>query len=124
MDRLSNHNDNFFPPLHGYVAILGYDDKNREIYKHRAELLEAALLLVAEETGRMSKANRQPARTGLMDKLFEDHGVIKINLGGYDPFRNINYSKLISENKKLIYIRAKGKTEFEIEHNWRWLRGA
>jgi hypothetical protein len=124
LDRLSKHNDIFYPPLNGYVSIVGYDGKDSNKYKHQAELLEAALLWVADETSRISKSNKQQARTGLMDNLFEKHGVIRYKLTGYDPFRHPKSAGFIGEDKTIISVRPRGKYEIDIEHKWRWLRGA
>ena len=124
LDRLSKHNDKFYPPLDGYISIIGYDDKDRTKWKHKAELLEMALLWISEDTGRKSKANKQPARTGIMNNIFEEHGVIKFKIDGYDPFSHPQSSRNLSSEKKIIKIRPKGKEEVDIEHSWRWLRGA
>ena len=125
LKRLCDHNLKFKPPLHGYISILGYeDDKKKNTWKAEAELMEAALLWVAEETGRISKENRQPARVGIIDKYFNEHGVIRVSLKDYDPFSPPKASRKLTTDKKIISLRPIGEEEVFIEHSWRRLRGA
>src|ERR1035437_3819060 len=117
LNRLNSHNIRFSPPLDGYIAIFGHDDeKNAQKHKFDAELLEAALLIIAKQTQRLSKNNIQDARIGIIEKPFKNHGTIKFFLDGFDPFSPPNAPIKISEAKRIISIISRNSDEIGIDH--------
>jgi hypothetical protein len=118
LDRFLSHTKKSWAtkPLNGVMTIL--DGANPRELKWRAEVIEYALLWVAEEIDRFPPNNTSLGKMSGLHKLVSraDHdvGVIRINVRGVDPLLPPHRGTMPSS--KSIRIDMK---EFEIEHGWR-----
>lgn len=69
--------------VEGFMSIIDRDtNRNNKIY---AQIAEAALFLIAEETDRLPVHSKNPRKSILLDNL-ERFGKIKVYVSGFDPF--------------------------------------
>ncbi|MGB3941160.1 MAG: hypothetical protein WBK96_06680 [Candidatus Manganitrophaceae bacterium] len=92
-------------------------DTSRKYYKTDAEIVEAILLDVAELTNRYPTVNAARGSYVGIDAVFRDHGMLKINVEGYDPLSAPWSSRPLVE-KKVIHLRNSNGTA-ELKHDWR-----
>jgi hypothetical protein len=109
------HTRRFSRPIDGYVAIWG-DISNRS-HKPDVRISERLLLKVAELIDRYPTVNKAPGFLKPIRDVFENHGVLKINATGYDPFFR-PWSPHPLNTKKFIHLRRQGN-QIEITHSWR-----
>jgi len=118
-----SHNAAFNPPLDGYITITGYkDQKVAEVKdaKEHAQILEAMILWIAEDTGRLPSVNRKQSGMTAVAKKLRKEDLLRVTLSGYDFFLNPARSKKLDGDKKIIKIHDEGDG-FLIEHKWRRL---
>ena len=111
----TEHTKRFSRPIDGYVAILG-DISNRS-HKPNARISERLLLEVANLIDRYPTVNRAKGFLQPIREVFENHGVLKVNLSGFDPFFP-PWSPTRLNSKKEIHLRKQDNQIF-ITHSWR-----
>lgn len=88
--RLFDHANNWLKfPINGYVAF--FEDKEVAL------LLEALLIDIGTETDRLQDHNRKSESLKLIEKFYKKHGMVKINVSGFDPFSAPKSSKEIQK---------------------------
>lgn len=121
LSRFNGHRKRFAFPLDGYIALLANDEKKAKI---NAEILEALLLFIADVTNRYPNANKADGKWKGLNNVFDDHGVFKISLYGYDPFSHPKKSRYV-ENPRIIRVTIilddDGNDAFDVQHEWRHL---
>jgi len=118
-----SHNAAFKPPLDGYIAITGYkEQKVAEVRdaKEHAQILEAMILWIADQTGRLPSVNRKQSGMAAVAKKLGKENLLRVSLSGYDFFVHPARSKNLDGDKKIIRIHDVGDG-FLIEHKWRRL---
>jgi hypothetical protein len=114
LSRLSSHYMKFAKPLNGYVAVLG--DWSRKYYKTDGEVVEAVLLVISKRIGCYPLHNRQRGSTTAIDKAFRYDRVVKVRVGGFDPFNAPLNAKPLRGTLDIRLSTAKG--EILIDHPW------
>lgn len=103
-------------PLRGFVAILSYGSQ-REV-KADAEIVEALLLNIADEINRWPTNNEKSGKRSNIEKIFKRHGVLRVNITGYDPLLAPNLSRM--KGKKIITVQIDKEGIIEINHrHWK-----
>lgn len=118
LKRLAEHETRFVPPFDGYVAILG--NRSSKTAKRNAEIIEALLLAVAEDTDRLPTRNIASGKTTGLDRVFRSHGVLRVSVAGYDPLA-IPWQSRRLRAAKVIRLEDKGGT-LHLSHDWRLRR--
>lgn len=121
-DRLASHHLKFRPPLDGYVAIFGEIGEIRA--DQLAEMLEAMLLLAADETNRLSENNKQGGRLAKIKEYLKRHNLVRALITGYDPFSPPRCARYLPDNKKFLRAFIGENGSVEIEHRFQCLRGS
>ncbi|HEX8069945.1 MAG TPA: hypothetical protein VF546_08340 [Pyrinomonadaceae bacterium] len=109
------HTKRFSRPIDGYVAILG-DISNRS-YKPDARISERLLLEVGKLIDRYPTVNISEGFLKPIRDIFENHGVLKINVSGFDPFFP-PWSPNQLKTKKVVRLH-KERGQIYISHGWR-----
>lgn len=119
LKRLADHSSRFAKPFDGYIAILG--DKSSATAKHEAEIVEALLLAVAEETDRLPRHNVAPGKSHRIEKVFRSHGVLRVSFTGYDPL-GVPWQARRLASPKVVRLEDLGLGFVEMRHSWRLRR--
>jgi len=119
LTRLADHANRFTPPFDGYVAILG--DTSSRTAKREAEIVEALLLAVAEDTDRLPPHNKAPGKTTGIERIFRSHGVLRASISGYDPL-GIPWQSRRLAAAKTIRLEHLGLGALDVRHGWRLRR--
>lgn len=104
LKRLAEHATWLELPVDGYIAILG--DRSSRVAKRNAEIIEALLPAVAEDTDRLPTRNIASGKTTGLDRVFRSHGVLRVSVTGYDPLaipwqsRRLRAAKVIRSEDK------------------------
>jgi hypothetical protein len=106
-------------PLDGYVAVFEANTWQRA--KSRAEILEALLIAIANETDRKPSVNRAKGKLRALDSIFRDHGVVRVNVRGFDPFAPPWAARRLAL-ARVLTIRNRGESGVTLEHDWRLRR--
>lgn len=115
LKRFANeHTDRFHRPINGYAAVLGEIDEKG--VKSDAQICETLLLHVADATNRYPTCNVAEGFLKPIEEVFKRHGVLKVNIDGYNPFSNPKSARLLS-HKKVIDLRKQG-AELGLTHDW------
>jgi hypothetical protein len=117
LSRLVSHLDRFVKPIDGYVACQNGNSRQQE--KSYAEIVEAVLIEVARETDRRPRINVASGKLRALDSIYQSHGVVRVNVRGYDPFAPPRAARRLS-TARVVTLRKHG-TDL-IEHDWRRLR--
>jgi hypothetical protein len=109
------HTKRFSRPIDGYVSILG-DISNRHL-KADARICERLLLEVGKLIDRYPTVNVSKGFLKPIRDVFENHGVLRVNVRGFDPFFP-PWSPHTLATKKDIELRRYGH-QVGITHGWR-----
>jgi hypothetical protein len=109
------HTRRFSRPIEGYVAVLG-DISNRS-HKPDARISERLLLEVGKIIDRYPTVNISEGFLKPIRDVFENHGVLKVNVNGFDPFF-APWSPRPLNTKKFIHLRRQDNG-IGITHSWR-----
>ncbi len=119
LKRLVEHTNRFAAPLHGYVAVLDTDPWQRA--KADAEIVEALLLAVANNTDRAPSTNVAPGKLRRIEDIFAAHGILRVNVRGFDPFSHPATSRPLTSTKQII-VRPCEDGSLLCDHDWQWRR--
>jgi hypothetical protein len=117
--RLGQHRNRFPRPVDGYATIIG--DEYTAATKRNAQIVEAVLLAIGEETDRYAIHNARGGNLVKLDKLFDRHGVVRIYFEGNDPFLEPGTGRPI-EGKRTVSITLDDEDNFTVNHPWRLRR--
>jgi hypothetical protein len=118
LSRLVTHHGNLPNTFDGFTAVLSDLVISSQRAKANAEIVEAMLLWVADETDRSPSSNRAPGKLRALDDIFRRHGTVRRNVSGMDPLRPPEERPLI-QGRKVITLRFAGNGLSAIEHDWR-----
>lgn len=65
-------------PINDYIAL--FEDEEEAL------LSETLLIDIGTETNRIQDHNRKPGSLKFIEKFYKKHGMVKINVSGFDPF--------------------------------------
>lgn len=102
-------------PLDGVLAILGHG--LRCDIKDNAEIVEALLLHIASEIDRFPSKNIRAGKQNWISKVFTKHGVLRINIEGYDPLRDPVSPRM--DKKKVITLRVDRAEKLQLNYPWK-----
>jgi len=119
LKRFVQHLDRFAWPLDGYVAALRAQTWQRA--KADAEIVEALMLAVAENTDRKPSVNVASGKLRGLDSIFRSHGTVRINIRGYDPFTPPRAARAINGIKRIV-LRDLSDGSALYEHDWQLRR--
>ncbi|MFQ5779877.1 MAG: hypothetical protein ACE5HN_03710 [Nitrospiria bacterium] len=112
------HSKRFALPFDGYVSILG--DEGYRAAKREAELIEALLLHASAHTDRYPSCNVAPGKLVTLERLFRQHGTVRVRVTGCDPL-GIPWSSGKLPKAKVMQVEDHhGK--MVLRHNWRLRR--
>jgi hypothetical protein len=111
----TEHTKRFSRPIDRYVAILG--DISDSSHKPNARISETLLLEVAKDIDREPTVNVAKGHVKPIGKVFENHGVLKVSVSGFDPFFP-PWSPRLLNIKKFIHLRRQDN-QIGINHSWR-----
>jgi hypothetical protein len=111
----TEHTKRFSRPIDGYVAVLG--DLSDRSHKSDARISERLLLEVGKLIDRCPTVNVATGHLQPIRKVFENHGVLKVNVTGFDPFSPPWLARQLVGNR-LIDLRRQGD-HIGISHDWR-----
>jgi hypothetical protein len=114
--RLARHDDWLSRHTTGTVAITSGEGISKHLAKNDAEMAEAILLSVAERIGRSPTKNNAPGNVRKVEKLFESHGVVRLNVTGQHPLRHPGRAGSRIDGRSTITLR--GSIE-NVECPWR-----
>ncbi len=120
LQRVAQHASRFTRPFDGYLALLGDWSGNRP--KRDAEILEAVLLAVAEETDRLPTQNRSPGKMRAIHRVFRSHGTLRISVTGYDPLLIPGQARRTTAAKVATVRYIADGLPYILEHDWRLRR--
>lgn len=120
LKRIVDHSKDYAMPLNGYIAILG--EATRTGAKRDAEILETVLLEAAAETRRSPPNNSQAGSLRGIASLFSRHGVIRVNLTGYNPLSPPRLRRVFDERKEIRLIDD-GFGNIFMSHPWKSRHG-
>jgi len=111
LKRFADHSESFYWPITGVVAIMDSKKPKRD-----AEIIEALLLHIAYEIDRFPTKNKKSGKWKRINKIFRRHGVLRINITGYDPL--LLPTRVPLKKKKLIELRVDSIGETKVKHSW------
>lgn len=118
LKRLTAHIDRLAAPLDGYIALIG--EEGVATAKADAETVEMLLLEVAERTDRFPVVNEQRGKFTPLDRIFQRHGTLRVNIAGFDPLQQPWHAQRLPSPKRIVLRdRANG---IELDHDWRLRR--
>lgn len=117
--RLEQHRRRFPRPIDGYVAVFG--DEYRATTKRDIQIVESVLLAIGEAKDRFPRHNRKRGNIAALDPLFNNHGVVKVFFGGWDPFLEPGTGAPL-KSKRIVSLSEEGDGYIRIEHSWRLRR--
>ena len=120
LKRIVDHSRDYATPLNGYIAVLGKASRARA--KRDAEILETVLLEAAAETRRSPPNNSQSGSLRGITSLFRRHGVIRVNLTGYNPLSPPRLRRFFDERKEIRLIEDESGNIF-MSHPWKSRHG-
>lgn len=99
--RLQSHMKEWAGPnFYGVIAMLNDNGPKRN--KADSEILEVFLLEAAEREGLWPARNKVAGHTTRVEKLREKHGVLRINVTGFHPFKHPGDKSARLKNKKVV----------------------
>jgi len=114
--RFLEHREWTSRPFDGYVA--GFDERFTKSLKQDMQIVEAALLWIADETDRLPAQNARGGNMIHLEGLFKIHGVVKIFIDGFDPLQDPATARTLSR-KKSIRLSVSSDGTLEMEDDWR-----
>lgn len=120
LERIVEHSRDYAMPLIGYIAILG--EATLAGAKRDAEILETVLLEAAAQTRRSPPNNSQAGNRRGIASLFKKHGVIRVNLAGYNPLSPPRLRRIFEERKEIRLIEDESGNIY-MSHPWRSRHG-
>ncbi len=131
IERLSSQVDRVAFPVRGYIAILDYHGPMQT--KKDAEIVEAVLLEIGDETDRYPRLNSQRGSHKQIKKVLAYDNTLRVKVSGYDPFMHPRAPRPIEQNRWVtIYSQPKAEAwdapfcddrHYSCwTHPWRWRR--
>ena len=121
LSRLVTYHGNLPNIFDGFVAALSHPEISSQKAKANAEIVETMLLWVAHDTDRVPRSNIAPGKFTALDRIFRNHGTVRINISGMDPLRSPEAHPIIRD-RKVITLRYAGGGLPNIEHEWQLRR--
>lgn len=117
LDRLGQHKGRYGPFMGGLVAILGHEPAKTP--KHHAEIVEAALLEVAQEVDRYPTDNVQNGRHSRIAAIMDNHETLRVTIKGHDPLLSPRSPPMAAA--KRIHYRGLDREHYRLadDHGWR-----
>lgn len=117
LERFAKHAGRFAWPFGGFVAVTG--DWTSARSKRDAEILEAVLLVIADDTDRLPIHNRSPGKVSRIRRVFQSHGTLRIRVTGLDPLMIPEQARPLQAPKVATVRFVAPEEPYTVEHPWR-----